>query len=633
MGIRARVAILAVAPATLLACALAYYFTSSRIADAEEALRRLGQTTAQHLAASAEYGVVTGNRRLLEALAGGAVNDTQIDYVSITDSQLWPLAVAGTLPNAASATHDSAAAANLTARNYVFRAPILPVGASIDDPFDAERNQAAGSATRPLGWVTVAMSHSSLDQSRSRMLLTGLAIVLAGLALTAGFAVWWGGSISRPIRALSGAVAALEHGHLGARVEAASGGELLRLQSGFNRMAESLQTHQAELQKRIREATADLEEKRKEAEQANQAKSSFLAAVSHDLRQPMHAVGLFAAALRARVTTEDQIELVQRIEDSVSALQVMFDSLLNISRLDAGVIEPSMEPCDLRQILSRVQHDYQPMATEKGLYLRWRARDAWGMSDPVLLGRLIGNLVANAVRYTERGGILVACRRRGDAWLIQVWDSGIGIPREHLPHVFEEYYQVGNRERNRARGVGLGLAIVQKIARALGHGIQVRSRPGKGSVFGVLVPASSERAIERRAAPQREIGRFAGEMVMVVDDDADVRESLARLLAGWGLSPFTADGAEAALARLGDPAGPPKLVICDYRLPNMSGIELLQALRKESGLPIPTLIVTGDTAADSIAALEDSGVPVLHKPVRPAKLRALISALLAPAPG
>lgn len=429
------------------------------------------------------------------------------------------------------------------------------------------------------------------------------------------------------MRDLARAVEKLEKGELRARVAPISGGELLRLQRGYNGMAEALQTHQAELQRRIREATADLAEKKEEAERANQAKSSFLAAVSHDLRQPMHAVGLFAATLRERVTTPEQMDLVQRIEDSLNALQLMFEALLDISRLDAGAIHPNVEACDLRPLLDRVGQDYSPLAAEKNLRLRVRLRAARGMTDPMLLGRMVGNLVSNAVRYTERGGILVGCRRRGDRWLILVWDTGIGIAAEHLPHVFEEYFQVGNEARSRSRGVGLGLAIVRKIGLALGHPVEVRSRPGRGTVFSVSVPAASDQPVERRGAP-REIGQFGGEAVLVIDDDPDALESMGRLLGGWNLRPVLADGQDAALAHLRSQENAPRLVVCDYRLPRTSGTALIQRIRAEAARDVPALIVTGDTSAEAVATVQASGLPVLAKPVRPAKLRALISALL-----
>lgn len=613
-GIHTHVTMLAVGPAVLLACVLAFYFTFSRIGDAEDGLRRLGLATAQHLAVSAEYGVVTGNNELLQSLVNGTVRDPLIRYALVSNSAMSPLAAAGgTLESGA--TDD-----------YFYRAPIHVHKVGVQDFFRGKSGEKDG-VDKPIGWVTIAMSREALNQSRIRMFSTALIIVIAGIFVTGLLAASWGESISRPVRDLSRAVLEMERGRLSTRVEPLTGGELGKLQAGFNRMAASLEVHQDELKRRILEATAVLEVKKEEAERANQAKSSFLAAVSHDLRQPMHAVGLFAAALRDRVNTEEQAELVQRIEDSVSALQIMFDDLLNFSRLDAGVVEASMQPCDLKPILNRVWQDFQPVAAEKGLNLRVRIRSAYGLSDPVLLSRLLANLVANAVRYTEHGGILVGCRRRGQKWVIEVRDSGIGIPAEHLPHVFEEYYQVGNEERNRTRGVGLGLAIVHKIAQVLGHEFAVRSWVGKGSIFSVTLDAAEGQLTERRLGGQREIGQFTGERVLVIDDDKDARDSMSQLLQAWGLNVTAVESEAAAMAYM-DQAGLPCLIVCDFRLPGTTGIELIHRLRGAVGKNLPALIVTGDTSAQSISTLQASGMSVLHKPVRPAKLRALISSIL-----
>lgn len=627
-GIRSRVTMLAVGPAVLLACVLAIYFTFSRITDAEDALYKLGESTAHHLASSAEYGVVTGNRNLLQGLVDAAIRNGPTQYALISDGSKLPLAAAGTTK---SASRSAAWPGNAMAArsDYVFSAPILLRKMEMRDTFaiDGGGQEETG---KPIGWATVIMSRTLLDEDRNRMLATAFFIVAAGILATALLAAKLGASVSDPVRELSNSVGKMARGQLDVRVVPSAGGELGVLQSGFNRMSEALHAHQEELKQRITEATAGLEEKKEEAERANHAKSSFLAAVSHDLRQPMHAVGLFAAALRERVDTPEQQELVQRIEDSVSALQIMFDSLLNFSRLDAGAVEASMQACDLKAILNRVWKDHQPVAAQKHLNFRVRMRPAWGVSDPLLLARLVGNLVANAVRYTEQGGIVVGCRRRGQHWVIEVWDSGIGIPAEHLPHVFEAYYQVGNEERNRSRGVGLGLAIVHKIAEVLGHEVSVRSWKGKGSVFSVSIAATEAQHVERRLGGQRDVGLFSGERVLVIDDDADARDALSRLLEGWGMHPVAADGAENALEQLGSGEVLPCLIVCDYRLPGTTGIDLIRELRAKAGKELPALIMTGDTSATSMAALQASALSVLHKPVRPAKLRALIAALLSP---
>jgi len=622
-GIQTRVMLLALGPATLIACLLAVYFTFNRIADAEQALRQLGAATAQHLASSAEYALVTGNRAMLQTLADNAVRDSNTRYAIITDAQTVRLAAAGFLPSGMQ-TH---VGPQVDPHDYVFSAPVTLSQVDLQDAFSLDAggsNQAQ--ADKPLGFVVVAMSRASLEQSRRHMLLTGFGIVAVGLAGTLALAWAWGRGITRPVRELSGTVAELERGNLEARADPSAGGELLMLQTGFNRMADALQVQQSELERRIRAATADLASKKDEAERANREKSAFLAAVSHDLRQPMHAVGLFAATLRDRVSSPDQAELVQRIEDSLSALHGMFDALLNISRLDAGAVEAHLQPCHLKDLLQRAWQDFQPVAEEKKLHLRVRVCDGWAMSDPMLLGRMVNNLVSNAIRYTERGGVLLGCRRRGDRWLIEVWDTGVGIAEDHLPHIFDEYFQVGNAERNRARGVGLGLAIVQKISGLLGHPIEVRSRPGRGTVFRISVPAGESRNEDRRAG-ERSAGQFAGEAVLVIEDDQAALEAMATLLSSWGLKPISASGLEEAREALRR-GTIPGVILSDYRLPQTSGIAVVRALIGELGREIPALLITGDTAEDSLATMKASGLPILHKPLRPAKLRAMLSAQL-----
>ncbi len=413
------------------------------------------------------------------------------------------------------------------------------------------------------------------------------------------------------------------------RVEKNSAGDLLRLKKGFNSMANSLQDRLAELELRMRAVSNELAVKQEEAEQSNRAKSNFLASVSHDLRQPMHAIGLFAATLKHRAITPEQHELAQRIEDSVAALQSMFDGLLNISRMDFGMLEPNLQPCDLAGLLQRVGQAFRPLAEQKGLNVRMHVRPAWVNSDRILLERLLNNLVANAICYTERGGVLLACRRRQGQWVVQIWDSGVGMSAEHLPKIFEAYYQVGNAERNSAQGVGLGLAIVSGIARLLHYKIEVYSRPGRGSVFNLMLPIAEATQIKRRSAAERQLGQFNYERVLVIEDDQAAREALQGLLSSWGLDVLTAADHAQAGSRIDQDQKAPALLICDYRLPQKSGVDTVAALRKRLGVAVPAILISGDTMPESIVIMQASGLPILYKPVRPAKLRALMTSLLA----
>ncbi len=625
--------LLALLPASLIACVLAIYFTVTRIGDAEDNLRDAGVSTAQHVAASAEYGVVSGNHPILQNLVKSAVGEGRAEFVLVVDRGMRRLASAGRVPANIEASLSVAQPPRASAAQYIFIAPVQLSPIELDDAFLPEEASATPVSNAPLGWAIVGMSRAPLIHSKQRMLLGGLGIALAGLAVAGLLALALGRSVSRPIRQLSKTVAELGRGNFGARVKVDSGGELQLLQQGFNQMAEVLQTNQAELEQRIHQATAGLEQKREEAEQANRAKSSFLAAVSHDLRQPMHAIGLFAATLKRQVGSTPQAELVQRIEESVSALQAMFDGLLNISRLDSGMLEPRLEACDLAALLRHLSDECQPSADQKGLRLSVHTPSAWVSTDVMLLSRMLGNLIANAIRYTEEGGVLIGCRKRGASWLVQVWDTGIGIQEENFPRIFEEYFQVGNVERNRRQGVGLGLAIVSRIGRLLGYPVTLRSRVGKGSVFSITipaVPAISVQGLDHHA--ETNLGQFKAERVLVIDDDEGVRDSMLGLLGSWGLHALAAESLEDAQQVLSDGDFSPQLIICDYRLPQASGLETVATLRQRLAQAgkgsVPAVLISGDTAPESAAQMQTSGLPVLYKPVQPAKLRTVISRLL-----
>jgi CheY-like chemotaxis protein/two-component sensor histidine kinase len=393
-------------------------------------------------------------------------------------------------------------------------------------------------------------------------------------------------------------------------------------------MAVSLEQHNSLLQQRVREATEDLEHKRQEAEQANLAKSRFLASVSHDLRQPMHALGLFTELLHQQLMDEQQLGIVQRMQTSVSQLEGMFNALLDLSKLDAGAVQPNFRDFDLKPYLRKLDEEFAPLAEEKGIALRVHLASAGTYSDSLLLARILNNLVANAIHYTQHGGVLVACRRRHDHWLLQVWDTGIGIAPENLPRIFEEYYQVGNAERNRRHGMGLGLAIVAKLARLLGHELQAHSRLGRGTVFSLKLPVAPLAVPEPPPMPlPTPSASFAGQRVLVIDDDPDVLDSMAALLSSWGLKPMLAPNLEAAWAEL-DRA--PDAVLSDFRLPGEAdGLAAIERLRERFGAELPAALISGDTVPQSVARMNASGLAILHKPVAPARLHVLLTDLLA----
>jgi signal transduction histidine kinase len=365
------------------------------------------------------------------------------------------------------------------------------------------------------------------------------------------------------------------------------------------------------------------------AEQANLAKSRFLAAASHDLRQPMHALGLFVGALQGRAMDAEAQRLVGYIDGSVKALDDQFAALLDVSRLDAGVVEPVYAAIHVQTLLERVCRDHAGQAQARGVRFRQVETSAVVRSDPVLLERMVRNLVANAVRYTERGRVLVGCRRQQGVLVIEVWDTGCGIPLAEQSRVFEEFYQAEGRVRDRAEGLGLGLAIVRRIAALVGVGLSFESMPGRGSVFRLRVPLGEDDAgTVPEPAPEPVMGQGSG-LVFVIDDEPAIRGAMSSLLTSWGYRVRVAESAAALLQGLPADAQAPDLVISDFRLQaGEDGISAIRAVHARFGLSIPALLITGDTAPERIVEARAGGFPLLHKPLPNGRLRAVIGNLL-----
>jgi len=369
----------------------------------------------------------------------------------------------------------------------------------------------------------------------------------------------------------------------------------------------------------------DLRRQRDLAEQANLAKTRFLAAASHDLRQPMHALGMFVAALgRGRLDTEER-RLVHEIEETVEAMGGLFESLLDISQLDAGLTRPEPRPFPIQPMLARICREEGAAIRDRPLSLRTVACGAMVETDPVLLERMLRNLVSNAIRHTPAGDVLVGCRRRSDRLSVEVWDTGPGIAPEHQAWVFEEFTQLGNTERDRTNGLGLGLAITRRLADLLDCPVTLRSRPGRGSMFGVSVPLAPTGA--NTPAPEPVSGSPRLGLVFVVDDEILVQESTARLLETWGYQTVTGGSAAELLARAG--ARRPDLVICDWRLKGQeTALTATAQIRRACAVEAPVLIISGDISPDQLRAIQATGFTLLHKPVAPAKLRAAVGNLI-----
>ena len=367
------------------------------------------------------------------------------------------------------------------------------------------------------------------------------------------------------------------------------------------------------------------------AEQANLAKSKFLAAASHDLRQPLHALSLFATALHERLRNHDALPLVRNIERSVNALETLFTALLDISKLDAGVIKPETRNVNLRHLLDLINQEYAPQATSKGLAFQCTGTDIVALTDPALLETVLRNLVSNAIRYTENGSVSIRYATDGNQVIVDVSDTGIGIAREHQIEIFREFFQVHNPERDRTKGLGLGLAIVNRLTHLLDVPLEVRSVPGKGSTFRLYLPAGdADRVVDVDAPGSVAAIDESGARVLVIDDEQDVRTAMTILLEDWGYTVITAGSLDEALART-DRA--PDVIIADYRLRDEhTGADAIRGVASHFGREVPALIVTGDTDPTRIGQAKQSGYAFLHKPVAPAKLRAFLRMAVRPSP-
>ncbi|WP_142846872.1 PAS domain S-box protein [Telmatospirillum sp. J64-1] len=379
-------------------------------------------------------------------------------------------------------------------------------------------------------------------------------------------------------------------------------------------------------------AEEDLRRAKEEAERANLAKSHFLAAASHDLRQPVQALVFFTSALSLKISDPQARSVLADLERSVEALNMLLDSLLDISRLDAGLVTPKYTDFSISTVIERMEADFRPAAQDRGLEFRVVPSSMIVRSDPALLSRIVQNLVANAVRYTQRGRILVGCRRRGKVLSIEVWDTGIGIENSRLDEIFEEFTQIGNPERDRSQGLGLGLAIVKRLANLMGHKIEVRSVPGRGSVFSIQVGLGETRS---QANPMRGLlGQTpavpdAKELVVIIDDEATILKGLRLVLESWGYEVLAASSEDEALALLAGLDRRPSAILADYRLrEGRTGTQAIRHIRDLFHAPIPSIIITGDTAPERLREAEASGLRILHKPIQPPELHLLLNQTL-----
>jgi len=777
-SLQARITAIAMVPAIALALLVGGLSISMRESDLESGLRERGMLLARQLASAADYGVFSGNRAALQTLAESVASERAAFAVRILDRDGQVLASVGEAPAAALAVlarerGDTVPHDDWLAFREPIRSPRIPLDdldaadpadgsrlRPVDDaPADPARARTAGKAgantatTRitdetpaagaakqvatdierrgAAGTAVVLLSTTEIRDEERRFAFTVVGMLAVVLLITGLVARRMSRRLSRPVVEAAQAAERIGRGEAGVRVTPSTIGVLDLLGRGLNDMAMRLERSKQDLEQRVQEATQLLVEKKEEAENANRAKSRFLAAASHDLRQPMHALGMFVATLSQQPSSAVQRQLISQIDRAVGAMGDLLDSLLDISRLDAGVIETRIAVLPLRPVLERIASEFGAIAQAKGLELVVRKTALWVRSDRILLERILVNLLSNAVRYTDHGRILIAARAcgpdRGQV-RIDVRDSGPGIPEEAREAIFQEFVQLGNPERDRSKGLGLGLAIVKRLVSLLDHRLELRSAQGAGSTFSVILPRVSaeqaaraeaaaarmsaalqvaanaraggarripggappgipgaaqprararradghgpnlptapgtipvppDAATDRSAAPPlladadaagepagadartqpradepslaEAITRpFAGRRILVIDDDPLVRDGLSMMLKSWGALVAVSAGQPTLPQQLAK-AERPDLILCDLRLGHhQDGVQMLEAIRSALGGVLPAVVITGDTDPERVALAGRDGDPVLHKPVRPAQLRALLHGLL-----
>ncbi|HYD31801.1 MAG TPA: ATP-binding protein [Azospirillaceae bacterium] len=366
-----------------------------------------------------------------------------------------------------------------------------------------------------------------------------------------------------------------------------------------------------------------------EARRAVVDRSRFFAAASHDLRQPFQAMRLFLDSLLAQLPEGRSRQTAELLGKAMESGQVLLNALLDVSVLDAGTVKPKLMDIDLIEILDRLIKEFQPQAEGKGVALRARIKSCMVRTDPTLIERILRNLLANAVRYTPRGAVLVAVRHRGTKLRIEFWDTGFGIPEDELDTIFEEFRQLETPERDHNRGLGLGLAIVQKVAALLDTPLEVRSRVGRGSVFAVSVPlakAVTPRPHDTTEAPYN----LSGRTILVVDDDELVLTGLRMVLTSFGCEALTATGMAEALAKLDRLERDLDLILSDLRLRDgLSGLDVVARVREMFRRDIPAVILTGETAeARAVLTGHERGHWLVYKPLDPARLMAVLDEAL-----
>jgi len=469
--------------------------------------------------------------------------------------------------------------------------------------------------------LKTASADYAVNVERTSSMMTIVSSILTVCIVIAVFFLVVKGNISRPLHALTDAIKSFDP--LDEKTDSREVADLMSRGDELGMVGRSLN----DLKRALRTQGRALQTAKDAAERADRAKSRFLAAASHDLRQPLHAMQMYLAALRLRIQDRKTLAILSDTQAVSLATGRLLNSLLDISQLEAGAIVPQYEDFPVQELFNRVSISFMPLSYKKGLTLHVVPTKAVVHSDPALLERIVGNYLSNAIRYTTKGRVVLGCRSRGNKIAIQVWDSGPGIPSDQAKAIFEDFHQLHNEERDRSKGLGLGLAIVRRLAECLGHKVEHRSVVGNGSYFGIVAERGKKLPEQGKRDEFAEISNdLAGTIVLLIEDDKAASEATALLLRAWKCEVWCARTAEAALKMVESRAAMPNIVVADYRLPGkLDGVEAIQRIQITLQMAIPAIIVTGESDISAIREIEQMGYMILRKPVRPAKLRRLIS--------
>ena len=395
--------------------------------------------------------------------------------------------------------------------------------------------------------------------------------------------------------------------------------ELGRMGRSFNRLKQDLW-----------EQSEGLQNAKIDAERANKAKSLFLASASHDLRQPLNAMQMYIAALQSKVKDKEILRIIEDINSVSISTARLLNALLDVSELEVGAIKPRFESFSVNNMLISIFQSFLPLAKDKGLNFRVVPSSLYVRSDPALLERILGNFMSNAIRYTNKGSVLIGCRKRGDKVVIEVWDTGCGISDDQMSLIYEDFYQIENKERDRGKGLGLGLALAKRLAESLEHSINSKSTLGAGSCFSVAVDIAENNTEKNQDESFMNIMNLSGANILLVEDDMDVLKATKQLLESWGCKVKTARNKDEVMNLIKEnPYDNPDIILADNRLPgDASGIDITYLIQEKLQASIPCVIMTGDVERNHVQSIIDQGFPVLLKPIQPAKFRAMLSHLI-----